>query len=65
MVVPYWNVDLGWSFFNNGVYFSPTVGARIGMPRNDFLVGLTYIMQYSIYTGGVHSSLGLRLGFEF
>lgn len=65
MAVPYWNVDLGWAFNNNGVYFSPTVGARIGMPRNDFIVGLTYILQHSIYAGRVFSAVGLRVGYEF
>ena len=64
MAVPYWNVDLGWAFHTAGVYFSPTVGARIGMPRNNLLLGLTYIMQHSIYSG-VFSAVGVRIGYEF
>ena len=64
--VPYWNVDLGYEI-GHGLYASPTLGYRFGGPRNDFLVGLTYMFTYtkgSFQTFLVHA-VGLRVGFEF
>ena len=65
MVVPYWNVDLGYTVGSvyNGFYASPTAGIRVGMPRNDFIAGLTYIAQF--VPGTVLHGVGIRLGFEF
>ncbi len=69
MAVPYWNVDIGYSVGQvyKGFYASPTVGIRIGMPRNDFLAGLTYMMQIvpAIPNSSVVHGIGLKLGFEF
>ena len=69
MAVPYWNVDIGYSVGQvfKGFYASPTVGVRIGMPRNDFLAGLTYMMQIvpAIPNSIVVHGIGLKLGFEF
>lgn len=65
MVVPYWNLDAGWTFFENGVYLSPTIGVRVGMPRNNFIAGLTYIFQHATIPYGNFGAIGLRVGFEF
>ena len=68
MAVPYWSFDAGYSFLQlKGLYLSPTVGVRVGMPRNNFIAGLTYIMQQ---VGGNREfipshAVGLRLGYEF
>ncbi len=65
MVVPYWNVDLGYSVSRiySGFYASPTIGIRVGMPRNDFIAGVTYIAQF--VPGSIVHGLGLKLGYEF
>ena len=65
MVVPYWSLDAGYTFATDykGIYASPTVGIRVGMPRNDFIAGFTYILQLG-FEDPVHA-VGLRLGFEF
>ena len=65
MAVPYWNVDAGWTFFENGIYVSPTVGVRVGMPRNNLIAGLTYIFQHASIPYGNFSAIGLRVGYEF
>ena len=65
MAVPYWNIDAGWTFFENGFYASPTVGVRVGMPRNNLIAGLTYIFQHSAIPYGNFSAVGLRIGYEF
>ena len=66
MAVPYWSMDAGYSFLaNNGLYLSPTVGVRVGMPRNDFIAGLTYILIAPLGAGGPYNAVGLRLGYEF
>lgn len=66
MVVPYWSLDAGWNFGTafKGLYASPTVGVRVGMPRNDFIAGLSYIFQMVPNMNPVHA-VGLRIGFEF
>lgn len=64
MVVPYWNVDAGYSLMD-GIYLSPTVGVRVGPMRNNFIVGLTYIFQNVASWNESYSAVGLRLGFEF
>ena len=65
MTVPYWNLDAGWTFFENGVYASPTVGVRVGMPRNNFIAGLTYIFQHATVPSGIFHAVGVRIGYEF
>ncbi len=70
MAVPYWSFDAGYTFGGNyayrGLYLSPTVGVRVGMPRNNFIAGITYIMQH-IGPGSFLPShgVGLRVGYEF
>ena len=70
MAVPYWSLDAGYTFGSryaySGLYVSPTVGVRVGMPRNNLIAGLTYIMQ-QIGPGSFLPShgVGLRLGYEF
>ena len=64
MAVPYWSFDAGYNVGQpNGFYASPTVGVRVGMPRNNFSAGATSILQ----TGGgtVMNGIGIRLGYEF
>ncbi|MBO7643459.1 MAG: hypothetical protein J6S62_00645 [Bacteroidales bacterium] len=67
MAVPYWNLDAGYTFGSyKGLYVSPTVGVRVGMPRNNFIAGLTYILQQMGPGGFTPShSVGLRIGYEF
>lgn len=68
MVVPYWSLDAGWNLAEpykaKGLYVSPTAGVRVGMPRNDFIAGLTYIFQMIPDANPIHA-VGLRIGFEF
>jgi len=64
MAVPYWSLDAGYSIGNvKGIYASPTFGVRVGMPRNNFIAGLSYILQGS--GSGLLHGVGLRIGFEF
>ncbi len=63
MVVPYWNLDAGY-VLNHGVYASPTIGIRVGQPRNNFIAGVTYILQHEYYDILTHA-IGLRIGYEF
>lgn len=65
MAVPYWNVDAGYTVGKvyHGFYASPTVGVRVGMPRNNFIAGLSYILQ--CVPGAALHGVGLRLGYEF
>ena len=65
MCVPYWNVDAGYTI-GQGIYASPTIGVRVGQPRNNFVAGLTYMFQY--YGGAVGApahAIGIRIGFEY
>lgn len=65
MAVPYWSLDAGYNVGQRkGLYASPTVGVRVGMPRNDFLAGVTYILQ-TVPGGIVMHGVGLRIGYEF
>ena len=72
MAVPYWSLDAGYNFGRDfkGIYASPTVGVRVGGPRNDFIAGVTYILQFvqdpwSYASVTPLHAIGLRLGFEF
>ena len=65
MCVPYWSVDAGYTI-KQGIYASPTIGIRVGQPRNNFIAGLTYMFQY--YGGALNipaHAVGLRIGFEY
>lgn len=63
MAVPYWSLDAGYNVTLRGFYASPTAGVRVGMPRNDFIAGLTYILQ--TVPGSAMHAVGIRLGYEF
>ncbi len=65
MAVPYWSLDAGYSLGSvyKGLYLSPTVGVRVGMPRNDFIAGLSYMLQ--MVPGSALHGVGIRLGYEF
>lgn len=43
-VVPFWSVDLG-ATFPDGVMVRPTVGIRVGQPRNAFVASIGYVGQ--------------------
>ncbi len=67
-IVPYWSVNVG-AFVGDGVFFSPTIGMRIGQIRNSFLIGLNYTfgnidVVKPIYSEGVNF-FGLKIGYEF
>ena len=64
MSVPWWSVDLGYSI-PEGFYASPTVGVRVGGPRNNFIAGVTYIFQSVAAANTSYHAVGLRLGYEF
>lgn len=64
MAVPYWSFDAGYAV-NEGLFLSPTVGVRIGRPRNDFIAGITYYMQKNDALNKIMHGFGLRIGFEF
>ena len=64
MSVPWWSVDLGYSI-PEGFYASPTVGVRVGGPRNNFIAGVTYIFQSVAAAKTSYHAVGLRLGYEF
>lgn len=68
VVVPYWSVNVG-TTFPDGMFFTPTVGLRIGEKRNALLVGISYtvrhIKTYPEITTGNYSGAFLKLGYEF
>ena len=65
MVVPYWSFDVGYSLgkYERGLYVSPTAGIRIGMPRNNALVGLSYTLQG--VPGMVFHGIGIKIAYEY
>lgn len=73
-VVPWWGFDLGGSV-RDGFMMRPTVGIRIGEPRQAFTLGFSYMGQnigcWKIEEGGTvkadkfTSFFCLRLGYEF
>lgn len=73
MVVPYWSLDTGYNVGQpTGFMVSPTIGVRVGMPRNNFIAGVTYFLQTQpnnsvLHTGEInlYNSIGIRLGYEF
>lgn len=70
-VVPYYGIEVG-TAFPDGFMVRPTIGMRIGAPRQAFTLGVSYMGQelpvrYAVY-GKDHrftSFVCLRLGFEF
>lgn len=70
-VVPYWGFEIG-GCVRDGFMFRPTVGMKIGEPRQSFTLGIVYMGQnIATYNhaggkkGRFTSFLGLRLGYEF
>lgn len=67
MFSPYWSFDAGYTF-NCGAYASPTLGLKFGGLRNDFLIGLSYVMQQYVYKEdcmGIRNMICLKLAYEF
>lgn len=62
----YWSADMGYTV-NEGLFFSPGVGLRLGGIRHDMLLGLFYSLQEhraEAYKGVLHM-FGVRIGYEF
>lgn len=69
--VPYWGLEAGASVRDGG-FFRPTIGVRVGEPRQAFTLGLSYMGQnIATYNsqgekaGKYTSFVCLRLGYEF
>lgn len=65
--VPYWSVNVG-TVMPDGIFFTPTVGLRIGEKRNAFLVGISYTFRHlNSYPKNTekYSGVLLKLGYEF
>ncbi len=65
--VPYWSVDLGGEI-RGGLYFTPTIGYRLGMSRSCFLLGIGYkFTQSDTWRKGNEglNSIVIKLGYEF
>ena len=69
--VPYWGIEVGGSI-RDGFMWRPTVGIRVGEPRQAFTLGITYMGQELATYDHVGSKstkytnfVCLRLGFEF
>lgn len=69
--VPYWGIEAGASV-RDGAFFRPTIGLRIGEPRQAFTIGISYMGQdIATYNcqgekaGKYTSFVCLRLGYEF
>ncbi|MDE7148650.1 MAG: hypothetical protein K2O20_09760 [Duncaniella sp.] len=70
-VVPYWGIEAGASV-RDGAFFRPTLGLRIGEPRNAFTIGISYMGQdIATYNSRLEKTCKytsfacLRLGYEF
>lgn len=70
-VVPYWDVAIGASI-RDGFFFRPTLGLKIGEPRQAFLIGVSYMGQelatlnnLGQKTHDYTSIFCLKLGFEY
>lgn len=65
--VPFWSVNIGVTI-PDGIFFTPSVGLRIGEKRNAFLVGVSYTYRHlKSYPGSTNNYSGalLKLGYEF
>lgn len=66
-VVPFYSAELG-SAINDGLYFRPALGLRIGEPRSAFTIALTYTAQrlkMEPERKATSSFVGLKIGWEF
>ena len=66
-VVPYWSLNLG-GMAGDGFFISPTIGMRIGEPRNSFLIGVGYSfnkIEAAPLSNDYTSGVVLRIGYEF
>ena len=62
----FWNADLGYAI-NGGIYVSPSVGAKFGGIRHNFLVSIHYALEgqrHEVSDKPLHL-VGLRIGYEF
>lgn len=65
--VPYWSVDLGGEICG-GLYFSPTLGYRLGTQRGSLLLGVSYTLQQADTWKKNHESINgvsLKVEYEF
>ena len=66
-VVPFYSAELG-SAINDGIYFRPALGIKIGEQRGAFTIDITYTAQTLKHTPEHHSTtsfIGLKAGWEF
>lgn len=70
-VVPYWGIEVGASV-RDGAFFRPSLGLRIGEPRQAFTIALSYMGQDIATYNSEMEKVGkftnfacLRLGYEF
>lgn len=66
-VVPFYSAELG-AAINDGIYFRPSIGIRIGEPRGAFVLAISYTAQ-QMKTEPEHkqtaSFIGIKAGWEF
>ncbi len=65
--VPFWSLRVG-GIVKEGAYFSPSVGYSFGGLRNNFQIGIAYVLTNPKVADGTRkttSSFSLRLGYEF
>lgn len=66
-IVPYWSFDLGGAV-RDGVYVSPTIGARFGIHRSSLLLGLSYVgqqMNLQEKEDAFVNMITVKIGYEF
>ncbi len=66
-VVPYYSLDIGGAI-QDGFFWRPTIGIRVGQRRSAFLLGISYMGQNIKYVDTKNkyaSFLGLTLGYEY
>lgn len=61
--VPYYSLDAGYTFGDNGFMIRPSLGYRFGISHSAFLLALSYCGQIS--NKDFLSFVGLKLGYEF
>lgn len=66
-VVPFYSAEFG-SAINDGIYFRPSIGIRIGEPRGAFILAISYMaqkMKVDPERKQTASFIGLKTGWEF